>query len=64
MDELWIYTYDPLSRAQSSEWLTPSEECPQILHRGLAVGKVLLISFFDWRGMVYYEMLRNQTVDT
>lgn len=67
MDESWIYTYDPLSRAQSSEWLAPGEPRPQILCRTLAVSKVLLVSFFDWRGMVYYKMLRNceySTVNT
>ena len=63
MDESWIYTYDPLSRAQSSEWLAQGDPRPQIARRGMP-GKVLLVSFFDWRGMVYYEMLRNQTVNT
>ncbi len=64
MDESWIYTYDPLSRAQSSEWLAPGEERPQIARNSCAYGKVLLVSFFDWKGLVHYEMLRNRTVNT
>ncbi len=64
MDESWVYSYDPFSRAQSAEWLAPGEERPQIARLGRASGKVLLVSFFDWKGMVYYEMLRNQTVNT
>ncbi len=64
MDETWVYTYDPLSRAQSSEWLSAGDPRPQIPRRGRAVGKMLLVSFFDWRGMLYYELLRNQTMNT
>ncbi len=63
-DESWIYTYDPLSRAQSAEWLAPGDPRLQIARCSRAAGKVLLVSFFNWRGMVHYELLRNQTVNT
>ncbi len=64
MDESWVYTYDPLSRAQSSEWLAAGDPRPQVPRRGRAVGKMMLVSFCDWHGMLYYELLRNQTVNT
>ncbi len=64
MDETWIYTYDPQSRAQSSQWLAPEDPRLEIARRSRAAGKVLLISFFDWRGMVHHEYLRNRTVNT
>ncbi len=61
-DKAWIYQYDPHSRRQSSQWLPPGRPRPTKERRPRAVGKVLLITFFDHRGMVYYEMLRNETV--
>ncbi len=64
VDESWIHTYDLLSRAQSSEWLAPGEERPQVAHLSHAGGKVLLVSFFNWKGLVHYEMLHNTTVNT
>ncbi len=64
VDKSWIYAYDPQSHAQSSEWLAPGEPRPQKALWSCAPGKVLLVSFFDWKGMVHYEMLRNRTVNT
>lgn len=64
VDETWIYMYDPQSRAQSSQWLGSDDSRPEIARRSRTSGKVLLISFFDWRGMVHHEYLRNRTVNT
>ncbi len=62
MDDAWIYAYDPELKSQSSQWLQPGEQRPQKAIRTRAVGKTLLISFFDHRGLVYHEFLRNRTV--
>ena len=64
VDETWICAYDPESHAQSSEWLGPDDPRPEKARLSHAGGKVLLISFFDWHGMVHHEYLRNRTVNT
>ncbi len=62
MDESWVYMYDPLLKSQSQEWLRPQDRRPQKARRGRATGKVMIISFFDAAGMVYYEYLQGGTV--
>ncbi len=64
MDEAWFYQYDPERKRQSSEWLGADEPHPSKPQRGIGVRKVLMLAFFDYRGMIYYELLRNQNVDT
>ncbi len=64
MDEAWFYQYDPEMKRQSAQWLGPGEQRPSKPVRGRSIRKVLLLAFFDHKGMVYHEYLRNQTVDT
>lgn len=64
MDEVWFYQYDPELKRQSSQWLAPGKQCPSKPIRGRSVRKTLLLAFFDHRGLVYREFLRNSTVDT
>ena len=61
-DEAWVYQYDPATRRQSSQWAPPGTPRETKPRRARATGKVLLITFFDHKGMVHYEMLRNETV--
>ncbi len=62
MDESFVYMYDLELKGQSSQWLGKDDPRPQKVRRERAVGKTLLISFFDWKGVVHQEFLRNQTV--
>ncbi len=64
MDEAWIYQYDPDIRSHNSVWLGPGEDCPEVAIRSRAVGKVLLVSFFDYQGLIHFELLRNTTVSS
>ncbi len=64
MDEAWFYQYDLELKRQSAQWMLPGEQRPSKPVRGRSVKKVLMIAFFDYKGMVYHEFLRNQTVDT
>ncbi len=64
MDESWLYLYDPEQRNQSSEWLHKDEPPPQKVRREMSVGKTMLISFFDSKGVVHCEYLRNRTVNS
>ncbi len=64
MDESWMYMYDPLCKAQASEWTAKgSTHRPMQVQRERATGKVLLISFFDYKGIVHREFLCGQTVN-
>ncbi len=64
MDEAWYYQYDPELKRQASQWLAPGEPRPVHVRRTISVKKVMLVAFFDFRGMVHFEFLRGGTVDT
>ncbi len=64
MDETWVYTYDPLNKVQASQWLSSGEPRPSHPKRPRAVGKCMLITFCDWKGMVYHEYVRGRTVNS
>ncbi len=59
VNESWMYVYDPETKQQSMEWLRVGEQRPQKVRRGIGTGKVMLVSFFDSRGMVYYEFVQR-----
>ncbi len=52
-DETWICCYDPELKNQSSAWLAKGEQRPVKVTRPRAVGKLLLISFFDCKGIIH-----------
>ncbi len=57
MDKTWVYMYDPESKAQSAVWLgkgKPRPSKPKHLH---AIGKCMLVSFCDWKGMIHHEFV-------
>ena len=63
-DESWIYVYDPEMRQQSKVWLRQGEPRPLKARREMATAKVMIITFFDARGMIYFEYVqRPQTVN-
>ncbi len=64
MDETWVYTYDPLNKVQASQWLSSGEPHPSHPRRARAVGKCMLITFCDWRGMLHHEYVRGRTVNS
>ncbi len=64
MDESWMYMYDPELHSQSSQWLAQGEDRPTVSRRPRVVGKSLLVSFFDHKGMVHHEYLRHQRVNS
>ena len=59
MDESWMYCYDPETKRQSSVWQTSGEQRPWKPMRPRSVGKLLLVSFFDHKGMVHWEYVRG-----
>ena len=65
MDESWIYTWDLAMRVHNKEWLRPGEPKPIVpRRRTLATAKAMIVSFFDSKGMIYYEYVTcPQTVN-
>ncbi len=64
MDESWCYQYDPETKRQASQWLAPGEPHPSHPRRNISVKKIMLVAFFDFKGMVHFEFIRGGTVDT
>ena len=63
-DEPWVYGYDVETKAQSSQWKTPEEPIPKKARQVRSTVKVLLIVFFDYRGVVHQEFLpQGRTVN-
>ncbi len=59
MDESWVYSYDPETKEQSCEWLRSMEAHPQKPRRNIGTSKVMLVSFFDAKGLIYREFVRR-----
>lgn len=63
-DETWVYEYDMQTSQQSSEWVAKNEPKPKKPRQSRSKMKVMLIVFFDIRGVVHYEFVpEGQTVN-
>ncbi len=51
-DESWVYVYDPCSKEKSKEWLRAGKPRPQKPRREMATAKVMIITFFDSKGLI------------
>lgn len=62
-DETWVYEYDTLTNQQSSEWRPIGAPKPKKPRQSRSKVKIMLIVFFDIRGVVHYEYVpAGQTV--
>lgn len=63
-DETWVYEYDMQTSQQSSEWLEKDDPKPKKPRQSRSKIKVMLIVFFDIRGVVHHEYVpERQTVN-
>lgn len=53
-DETWVYEYNMQSSQQSSEWKKKNEPKPKKPRQSRSKIKVMLIVFFNIRGLVYH----------
>jgi len=61
-DEKWI-TYD--TRKRKRLWIRDGEPSQTFAKPGLTSKKVLLCVWWDWKGIVHYELLpSDQTIDS
>ncbi|UYV74719.1 hypothetical protein LAZ67_12000679 [Cordylochernes scorpioides] len=63
-DETWVYGYDPETKRQSMEWKGKDEPRTKKSRLCKSKNKVLLVTFFDIKGIVHYEYLeQGQTIN-
>ena len=63
-DETWVYGYDVETKAQSSQWKGLTSPRPKKARMSRSNVKVMLITFFDCKGIIHYEYVPNgQTVN-
>ncbi|UYV81976.1 hypothetical protein LAZ67_21000282 [Cordylochernes scorpioides] len=60
-DETWVYGYDPETKRQSMEWKGKDEPKTKKSRLCKSKNKVLLVTFFDIKGIVHYGYLDEGT---
>ncbi|GFU37328.1 histone-lysine N-methyltransferase SETMAR [Nephila pilipes] len=63
-DESWCLEYDPETRRQSSEWTSPGKGRPMKVRASKSKTKTMLLVFFDSRGIIHHEFLRQGSTVT
>ena len=65
-DETWVYGYAVETKMQSSQWMGkgPLDQKKKHTQMSQSKIKVLLVMFFDWKGIVHHELVpRGQMVN-
>ena len=56
-DETWVFQYDPETKRQSMLWKTATSPRPKKARMSKSKIKVMLIAFFDQRGLVHHQFV-------
>ena len=56
-DETWVFQYDPETKRQSMQWKTAGSPRPKKARMSKSKIKVMLIAFFDQKGLVHHEFV-------
>ena len=63
-DETWVFQYDPETKRQSMRWKTAVSPRPKKAHMSKSKIKVMLIAFFDQKGLAHHEFVpEGETVN-
>jgi len=60
-DESWCYEYDPSTKRQTCEWISPGEARGTKVRASKSKVKTMLIAFFDARGIIHHEFVPPNT---
>ncbi|GFT41250.1 histone-lysine N-methyltransferase SETMAR [Nephila pilipes] len=63
-DESWCLEYDPETKRQSSEWTSPGKGRPMKVRASKSKTKTMMLVFFDSRGIIHHEFLRQGSTVT
>ncbi len=64
-DESWMYVYNPTRRQQSCMWLEVGERCHEKPCREMSMKKLMLVAFWDARGVIHQEFVpQGRAVNT
>ena len=56
-DETWVFQYNSETKRQSMQWKTAESPRPKKVRMSKSKIKVMLITFFNQKGMVYHEFV-------
>lgn len=56
-DETWVYHFDPNTKQESSGYRRKGDPSKKKVRQQKSVGKVMLIAFFDRKGMIYQHIV-------
>jgi len=56
-NETWVYGYDVETKMQSSQWMGKGSPRPKKARMRRSKTKVMLVVFFDWKGIVHHEFV-------
>ncbi|XP_011063839.1 PREDICTED: uncharacterized protein LOC105151695 isoform X2 [Acromyrmex echinatior] len=61
-DETWIYSYEPKSKQQSTDWVLQNELKPTKVVRSRSVAKQMIACFFSYTGHVTTVALEDRRI--
>lgn len=62
-DEAWFYITETCTKKENMQWLTPQENRPQVPRRPRSSKKLMVVPFFDRKGLLHVEFYRDQTIN-
>jgi len=63
VDETWVYAYDPETKTQCSQWISPGSPRTKKARQVRSNIKSMLICFFDLKGIVQKEFFSPGQTD-